>query len=480
MVMTLQSSEKIFCLVQNENRASPCPGAVSGSPSFSVVICTDNRLEYLKRTLSALDYQTYPEFEVCVVAGPTEDGTRAFLAGQRDRLKVAACLERNLSKSRNIGIAMAAGDIVAFIDDDAVPEPEWLAQLSRSYDEQRVGAVGGVVHDHIGVDYQARYVTVNRLGQPRQESRPTPELNFPGSPQFPHLLGTNCSFRRNALLEIGGFDETYEYFLDETDVCCRINDAGFRIVQRPDAFVHHKYAPSTMRDEQRVVRHWYPIIKNRLYFGLRHGRERLDVAEIVEAGLAEQAFWEQDVSEKARAGVFSPEDVERFQSEAQSAIEDGLRLSMDEPRLLTRDTVRRHASQRRDFPRRIPAGGRRVVLYLDPEPACAKDGSGRTEDRDEILSHARRNAVEGHDVHVVVRCAEAPSVDFGEGLWIYDLGSDTWPGRAGADEELVKMVRRIADRRRIDLVFCPTHDRELLAGVVEALSDELRGERDRP
>jgi GT2 family glycosyltransferase len=42
-------------------------------------------------------------------------------------------------------------------------------------------------------------------------------------------MGTNCSFRRGALLEVGGFDEEYEYYLEETDLCCRLVDRGWKI-----------------------------------------------------------------------------------------------------------------------------------------------------------------------------------------------------------------------------------------------------------
>lgn len=461
MVTTLQSPETIWCLFARNERKAPASGEVGNRPSFSVVICTDARLEHLKRALSSLEYQTYSNFEVCVVAGPTEDGTRDFLSGLSDRLKVADCDERNLSKSRNIGIALASGEIIAFIDDDAVPEPEWLSQLAQSYDEARVGAVGGRVHDHIGVDYQAQYVTVNRLGRPREEARPTPELNFPGSAQFPHLLGTNCSFRRSALIEIGGFDETYEYFLDETDVCCRINDAGFRIVQRSDAFVHHKYAPSSLRDDQKVVRQWYPLIKNRLYFGLRHRPEGQDVADVVQAGLAERAFWERDVLEKAAAGIFSSDDVERFGREAEAAIEDGLKLSMAEPRLLTDDLIGVHESEFRRFPRRVSDSRGRAILYLDPDKVSVGG---------DMLAHARQAAAQGQQVYLVVRTHESPSVEFADGVWVHDLGLETRPDSSREDEAMTATVRRIVSRREIDLAYCSVANRDSLKDVMTLIS----------
>ena len=67
------------------------------------------------------------------------------LKSTRGRIKVGQCPEVNISKSRNMGIALAAGEIIAFIDDDAVPEPDWLDDLAAEYDDSIVGAVGGKV-----------------------------------------------------------------------------------------------------------------------------------------------------------------------------------------------------------------------------------------------------------------------------------------------------------------------------------------------
>lgn len=88
------------------------------APCVSIVICTDGRAAALANTLRCLRYLDGPGFEVCVVRGPTEDGTAEVLAAWEGRIKVAQNPEHNLSVSRNVGIAMAAGEIVAFVDDD--------------------------------------------------------------------------------------------------------------------------------------------------------------------------------------------------------------------------------------------------------------------------------------------------------------------------------------------------------------------------
>src|SRR5579859_7717820 len=173
--------------------------------------------------------------------------------------------------SRNIGICMAAGDIVAFIDDDGIPEPEWLTQIAAAYEDEEVGAAGGRVYDHTGYRFQCEYCLVDRLANADITlPGPMPQRCFPGSFKFPHLLGTNATYRRSALLEIGGFDEEFDYYLDETDVCLRMIDAGFVIRQIAGAFVYHRFKPSYIRDNLQICTYWYPVVKNKVYFLLRH------------------------------------------------------------------------------------------------------------------------------------------------------------------------------------------------------------------
>ena len=102
--------------------------------TVSVVINTFNRADVLPRALESLEWIAYsPGFEVVVVDGPSTDTTSEILDHWSPRLKVGTCPLANLSMSRNIGIAMASGDIVAFMDDDAVAEPEWLHQLAQPF-----------------------------------------------------------------------------------------------------------------------------------------------------------------------------------------------------------------------------------------------------------------------------------------------------------------------------------------------------------
>src|SRR5690606_15703161 len=124
---------------------------------------------------------------------------------------------------------------------------------------------------------------------------------------------------------IGGFDEEYEYFLDETDVCLRIVDAGYIIAQLPNAYVHHKYAPSNIRGDNKVVRYRYPIIKNKIYFMFKHAKEFYSMERIMQE---QQSFIQSQRNEVNWAhgqGLLSATDVDTFDADLQRALEVGLK-----------------------------------------------------------------------------------------------------------------------------------------------------------
>jgi glycosyltransferase involved in cell wall biosynthesis len=120
---------------------------MSRKAPISVVMNTYNRAASLEKTLEALRRQTYSKFEVVVVNGPSTDTTDTVLSQYARDVRIACCPDRKLGVSRNIGINIASGDIVAFIDDDAVPEVTWLEKLAIAYADPLVAAAGGYVFD---------------------------------------------------------------------------------------------------------------------------------------------------------------------------------------------------------------------------------------------------------------------------------------------------------------------------------------------
>lgn len=445
---------------------------------FSVVICTDGRASALSNTLRSLRYLGGPEFEVCVVRGPCEDGTEDVLSPWLNQLKVARNPERNLSISRNLGISMAAGEIIAFLDDDAIPEPEWLQDLAAAFADPRVGGAGGFVYNHTGKEFQYRFATTNRLGDADLGwERATPEFCFPYSANYPHLLGTNSSFRRAAILEVGGFDEEFEYYLDETDLCCRIVDLGWEIRQLSNAFVHHKFLPSRVRNEHRILRRWYPIIKNKIYFSLVNGRHHHSMQMILESARTFVQELRSNVATSISEGYLVESDRDRFEIEADRAWQDGLVRG-----LTARKKRGAHLSH----------GG------LDELPVMF-DIFERAEEKltvclinlqygDHRMSRAARYICElarglaalGHRVHMLAPGVEQERVDVEEDVWVHRIitGSrdrpappegtgvplEIWNWSATVFDE----VSDIAERRRVDCVYAPLGDCKGIALLLDS------------
>jgi hypothetical protein len=217
----------------------------------------------------------YPAFELIVVNGPSTDHSEEVLAQWQGKIKHLHCDAPNLSISRNVGIEAAAGDVVAFLDDDAVPHPRWLRYLSRHYANPSTGGVGGYTVDNTGVRWQVRKTVCDRFGNAffPDDLFDERQLNFPGTPLYPSLLGTNSSFRTEALREIGGFDHTFAYLLDETDVCLRLVDAGWHVLYEPSAMVFHQFAESHIRSHTRKPKTLYPSVVSKTYFINRHGQK---------------------------------------------------------------------------------------------------------------------------------------------------------------------------------------------------------------
>jgi GT2 family glycosyltransferase len=225
----------------------PAPGAgmSGGELAISVVIpCfADERFHDVVDCVEALRRQTLPPAEVVAVVDDNPALLERLRAAQPDLRTIANRESSGSSGARNTGIAATRGEIVAFFDDDAAPEPGCLERLAEHYGDERVAGVGG------GVD--ADWCT----GRPRwfpEEFDWVVGCSYRGLPTRPapvrNLLGANMSFRRRALEAAGGFSADmarrgrYPLGVDDTELCIRVRRAlpGSVLVYDPAAKARHK------------------------------------------------------------------------------------------------------------------------------------------------------------------------------------------------------------------------------------------------
>ncbi len=198
--------------------------------NFSIIIATRDRAHYVERALASLDGQrAAPPFEVIVVDNGSSDGTRAIVerASSTFHMPVTYVWEAqpNRGKARNRGIAVAQGSYVLFCDDDVCLPEGWVAAHAAAHRPGDATVVNGPI---VNVDSYA--------------TRPRPQLaHYSGA----FLCTCNASVERNALLEVGGFDEAFDlYGWEDTELGLRLRERGARRRFAWDAFLWHIKAPA--------------------------------------------------------------------------------------------------------------------------------------------------------------------------------------------------------------------------------------------
>jgi O-antigen biosynthesis protein len=197
-------------------------------PTISVVVCTYNGSRTIRDTMEGLQKLEYPNYEVIVVNDGSTDGAGDIAAEYG--FKVITTENRGLSSARNTGMKAAKGEIVAYIDDDARPDPHWLTYLAGTFLSSPHVAVGGP-----------------NLAPPGDGSIAECVANAPGGPihvlltdrEAEHIPGCNMAFRKAALEAIGGFDTQFRIAGDDVDVCWRLQQRGWTLGFSPAAMVWH-------------------------------------------------------------------------------------------------------------------------------------------------------------------------------------------------------------------------------------------------
>jgi glycosyltransferase involved in cell wall biosynthesis len=244
--------------------------------TFSLIVNTIDRAGPLRALLYGLEQQSYPHFEVIVVVGPTHDNTLEMLTEFGERVRILRCPTANLSQSRNIGLQAARGDIVAYIDDDAVPAYHWLAQLNRLFDNPQLAGTGGKVY-RVTPDQsviQHRIGLASGLAEQNDVRASWLDGIVPegmGYHWFGRMMGTNMAYRRRDLLEVGGFDEFYQWVYDDTDIALRLTNAGKLVHPVKEAVVYHAPASSRNRQVNTVRGNWWIQTKAAFYFSIKNG-----------------------------------------------------------------------------------------------------------------------------------------------------------------------------------------------------------------
>jgi GT2 family glycosyltransferase len=238
----------MFGLVDRQRHQKPAASAVAAAfanapfapevrqtwPRVSVIVCAYNAADTLDDNLQSLEKLTYPDYEIVLVNDGSRDRT-GEIARKYAKVRVIDTPNQGLSAARNVGLAEATGEIVAYTDADTRVDPDWLTFLVQPFLHSDVVASGGpnvVPPDDAPI---AQCIA-------RAPGGPTHVLLDDRIAE--HVPGCNMAFRRDALLAIGGFNPIYLRAGDDVDVCWRLQSRGWKIGFASSALVWHHHRAS--------------------------------------------------------------------------------------------------------------------------------------------------------------------------------------------------------------------------------------------
>ena len=276
---------------------------------LSVVVASYKRAEALELCLGDLAAQkTTRPFEVVLVLQAHADGVSEGIRkkfGGKLTLQIAEFPEGlGTSRARNAGLAMARGEMVAFLDDDVRLPTHWVGTMIAFFDDPAIGGVGGYV-DHPGHYTLARKTVYRALGLTSNRYKidwggfnvgPATHSEFDQPAEW--LSGGNMAFRRKAIQAVGGFDEALgSFWHEDVDVAHRVRKSGWKMISSAKVAVDH--FPSTInrpplhsqmrdRERSRVLFVW-KAIGNEPLWQVRYGaRLALHAAAMTVIGIGKR------------------------------------------------------------------------------------------------------------------------------------------------------------------------------------------------
>lgn len=222
----------------NEGRYQIDENITGKKPYVSIIIPTLNRYPCLKNTLESLLIQDYPNYEVIVI--DSSDKSVASLLKEynnENRIRYYWTDRKGPSAAKNEGIRQSQGDIIIFCDDDIVAKQNFISIHIENYVDPRVGGVGGRVITRKEMEPKL----TKKVGKIRFDVSMIGNFNAVSKVEIDHVYGCNMSFRRDILIQTGGFDENFtgNAYFEETDLSIRVKKMGYKLIFEPNAVIIH-------------------------------------------------------------------------------------------------------------------------------------------------------------------------------------------------------------------------------------------------
>ena len=219
------------------------------NPTYSIIIVTWNALDHIQRFLPAVTKTTHSSFEIIIADNASEDRTADWIDENYPFCRVVK-LDRNYGYcgGNNRAAKHAKGDILIFLNNDAEPESEWLNGLDDSFKSLNVGIVQPKIKSVEEPEYfeyaGAAGGFIDKMGYPFCRGRIFDYVEkdhgqYDTSSEIIWASGAAIAIRKKLFESLGGFDEDFEFHMEEIDFCWRAHKLGFKVIYQPNSIVYH-------------------------------------------------------------------------------------------------------------------------------------------------------------------------------------------------------------------------------------------------
>ena len=241
--------------------------------SFSIIIVTWNGLHHLKTFLPSVINTQYPDFEIIIADNNSTDGTREWLKMNHASIKVASFDDNyGYTGGNNRAVPYSTKEYLIFLNNDVLVDPDWLQGISNSFDLmpqlaivqpkirsytepnlfEYAGAAGGFL-DTFGYPF-CRGRIMDHVEADNGQYDQGMEITWASGAAF--------GIKKSVFEELAGFDEDFEFHMEEIDLCWRAKNANYRVYFTPESTVYHLGGGSLPMGSSRKV---YYNFRNSLF-----------------------------------------------------------------------------------------------------------------------------------------------------------------------------------------------------------------------
>ncbi len=218
--------------------------------SFSIIIVTWNALEHLKNYLPSVTETDYPDFEIIIADNASTDGSKEWIKSTYPEIKITT-FDQNYGYcgGNNRAVPFAEKEILLFLNNDVRVDKNWLHDLNRVFEQDDQVAA---VQPKMKADKQPEYFEyagaaggyMDKFGYTFCRGRIFDEVErdegqYDNSVELFWASGAALAIRKDLFIESGGFDEDFEFHMEEIDLCWRLQNQGYKIGYAPESVIYH-------------------------------------------------------------------------------------------------------------------------------------------------------------------------------------------------------------------------------------------------